>query len=102
MGRTSKYSNFFKSEPHAPAKNHDNKIFVAILHQAVRDAFISSDGLARRAARAWLVGNSERFRFVCECAGREASYVQQKVKKKIEEEKNENTDMLPMPWERVY
>ena len=102
MGRASKHSSFYSAEPHNVNMSHDNKIFVAILHQAVRDAFVSSDGLARRTARAWLLGNSERFKFVCECAGREASYVQQKVKKKIKEEKNGETNLSPMPWQRVY
>ena len=102
MGRASKYSSFFKSEESQGNMNHENQIFVAILHQAVRDAFVSSDGFARRTARAWLVGNSERFRFVCECAGREAVYVQKKVKQKIKEEKNGNTNLPPMPWQRVH
>jgi len=102
MGRVSKHSSFFKTEEHQGDMNADNQIFVAILHQAVRDAFISSDGFARRTARAWLLGNSERFRFVCECAGREASYVQQKVKQKIKEEKNGNINLPPMPWQRVH
>ena len=102
MGRTNKYSSFFQAEPHDADVNHDNKIFVAILHQAVRDAFVSSDLFAKRTARAWLLGDSERFKFVCECAGREAEYVQKKVKKKIEEEKNGNTNLPPMPWQRVY
>jgi len=101
MGRTSKYSSF-KSEAHSSDTSHDNKIFVAILHQAVRDAFVSSDLFAKRTARAWLLGNSERFQFVCECAGREATYVQQKVKQKIKEEKNGNINLPPMPWQRVY
>ena len=102
MGRASKHSSFFKAEERQGDMNADNQIFVAILHQAVRDAFISSDGFARRTARAWLLGNSERFRFVCECAGREASYVQEKVKKKIKEEKNGNINLPPMPWQRVH
>jgi hypothetical protein len=102
MGRVSKHSSFFKTEEHQGDMNANNQIFVAILHQAVRDAFISSDGFARRTARAWLLGNSERFRFVCECAGREASYVQQKVKQKIKEEKNGNINLPPMPWQRVH
>jgi len=102
MGRASKHSNFYKAETHSTNMGRDNQIFVAILHQAVRDAFISSDGFARRTARAWLLGNSERFRFVCECAGREASYVQEKVKKKIKEEKNGETNLPPMPWQRVH
>jgi hypothetical protein len=102
MGRTSKYSSFFKSEAHNADTGHDNKIFLAILHQAVRDAFVSTDFLAKRTARAWLLGNSERFQLICECAGREASYVQQKVKQKIKEEKNGNTNLPPMPWQRVY
>ena len=102
MGRASKHSSLYKTETYHGDMSHDNKIFVAILHQAVRDAFISSDGFARRTARAWLLGNSERFRLVCECAGREASYVQQKVKKKIKEEKNGNINLPPMPWQRVH
>jgi len=102
MGRASKHSSFFKAEERQGDMNNNNQIFVAILHQAVRDAFISSDGFARRTARAWLLGNSERFRFVCECAGKEASYVQEKVKKKIKEEKNGNINLPPMPWQRVH
>ena len=102
MGRISKHSNFYKAENHSSNMGRDNQIFVAILHQAVRDAFVSSDLFAKRTARAWLLGDSERFKFVCECAGREAEYVQKKVKKKIEEEKNGNTNLPPMPWQRVY
>ena len=102
MGRVNKHSNFYRAETQGGDMSADNQIFVAILHQAVRDAFISSDGFARRTARAWLLGNSERFRFVCECAGREASYVQKKVKKKIMEEKNANSNMYSMPWQRVH
>ena len=102
MGRASKHSSFYKAETNNGDMSHDNKIFVAILHQAVRDAFISSDGFARRTARAWLVGNSEHFQFVCESAGREASHVQKKVKQRMKEEKNENTNLPPMPWQRVH
>ena len=102
MGRASKHSSFFKAEERQGNMGCENQIFVAILHQAVRDAFISSDGFARRTARAWLLGNSERFRFVCECAGREASYVQEKVKQKIDREENGNDNLPPMPWQRVH
>ena len=101
MGRISKHSSFYNAAPHSTDMSHENKIFVAILHQAVRDAFVSSDGFAKRSARAWLLGNSERFRFVCECAGREAAYVQKKVKQKIDKEENENRNLPPMPWQRV-
>ena len=102
MGRASKHSSFFKAEERQGDMNNNNQIFVAILHQAVRDAFISSDGFARRTARAWLLGNSERFKFVCECAGREASYVQKKVQKKINEEKNGNTNLFSMQGQWVH
>ena len=102
MGRASKHSSFYRAETHTSDMSKENEIFVAILHQAVRDAFVSSDGFARRTARAWLLGNSERFKFVCECAGREAEYVQKKVKKKINEEKNGNENLPPMPWQRVH
>tara|TARA_R100001244_G_scaffold57913_1_gene48985 strand:+ start:80 stop:388 length:309 start_codon:yes stop_codon:yes gene_type:complete len=102
MGRASKHSGFYNTAPHNSGMGHDNKIFVAILHQAVRDAFVSNDGFAKRTARAWLLGNSERFQLVCECAGREALYVRQKVKQKIKEEKNGNINLPPMPWQRVH
>ena len=102
MGRASKHSSFYNAEPQNAHIGNYNKIFVAILHQAVRDAFVSSDLFSKRTARAWLLGNSERFQFVCECAGREALYVQQKVKQKIKEEKNGNTNLPPMPWQRVH
>ena len=40
MGRASKHSSFFKAEERQGDMNADNQIFVAILHQAVRDAFV--------------------------------------------------------------
>ena len=102
MSRASKHSSFYRAETHTSDMSKENEILVAILHQAVRDAVVSSDGFARRTARAWLLGNSERFKFVCECAGREAEYVQKKVKQKIEREKNGNENLSPMPWQRVH
>tara|TARA_Y100001951_G_C11075773_1_gene148601 strand:- start:190 stop:426 length:237 start_codon:yes stop_codon:yes gene_type:complete len=78
MGRASKHSSFYRAETHTSDMSKENEIFVAILHQAVRDAFVSSDGFARRTARAWLLGNSERFKFVCECAEEKQSMCRRK------------------------
>ena len=93
---------YLRAEIDAPDMSRDNIIFRAILHQAVRDAFIGSDKFARRVARAWLLGDSERFRLVCECAGRQVGHVRKKVKQKIEEEKNGKNNLFKMQGEWLH
>ena len=54
----------------------ERRLFIAVLSQAVHDAFSSHvPGLEKRQAQAWLMGNSEDFKIICENAGRDAKYV---------------------------
>ena len=62
----------------------ERKLFIAVLSQAIHDAFADHvPSLEKRQAQAWLMGNSYDFKTICENAGREALYVNEKVKRKI-------------------
>ena len=59
---------------------NEQRLWVSVLNQAVRDAFIQeveskTERLARDQARSWLVGGSADFREVCLMAGVEDSGV---------------------------
>tara|TARA_R100000458_G_C8207889_1_gene196338 strand:+ start:176 stop:559 length:384 start_codon:yes stop_codon:yes gene_type:complete len=72
----------------------ERRLFVAILSQAVHDAFIGhATGLEMQAARSFLTSNSEHFRFICEMAGKNSTYVSQKIKKRILKAKGWNVDI---------
>ena len=62
----------------------ERKLFVAVLSQAVHDAFSSHvPGHEKKQAQAWLLGNSQDFRDICENAGRDARYVTTRIRRKI-------------------
>ena len=62
----------------------ERRLFVAVLSQAVHDAFANHvPGLEKRQAQAWLIGNSEDFRTICENAGRDSKYVITRIRRKI-------------------
>jgi|TARA_R100001530_G_scaffold130157_1_gene100906 hypothetical protein len=73
-------SNNKKMEP-------EQKLFLAILSQAIHDAFKTSDNISRDSARSWLLSNSRDFREICEFAGRDPNYVRQKIQNKIIKDK---------------
>ena len=72
--------NHLKMEP-------EQKLFVAVLTQAVHDAFKTADKLDKDSARSWLLGNSRDFRNICEFAGRNPAYVRERIKNKVLKEK---------------
>ena len=62
----------------------ERKLFVAVLSQAMHDAFSEHvTGLERRQAQSWLTSNNEDFKTICENAGRDAKYVKEKIKRII-------------------
>ena len=62
----------------------EERLFVAVLSQAVHDAFsVHVPGMERRQAQAWLMSNSRDFRDICEYAGRDSKYVLKKIKIRI-------------------
>ena len=72
----------------------ERRLFVAVLSQAVHDAFANHvPGLEKRQAQAWLIGNSEDFKTICENAGKDAKYVLTKIRRKILQANGWNVDL---------
>ena len=72
----------------------ERKLFVAVLSQAIHDAFSSHvPKLEKRQAQAWLIGNSEDFRIICENAGRDSRYVITRIRRKILKANGWNVDI---------
>ena len=72
----------------------EKRLFVAILSQAVHDAFSDHvPTLEKQAARNFLTGNSPDFRHICEMAGRSHAYVREKIRKKVLRENGWNVDV---------
>ena len=91
MSRFIKASGIYLSEKHdCPEK----RLFVAVLSQAVHDAFSAHvPSMEKRAARSFLTGNSEDFRSICELAGRDSRYVKERIRKKVLRENGWNVDV---------
>ena len=71
----------------------EEKLFVAVLSQAVHDVFSTHvQKFDREAAIAFFMNKSKRFRDICELAGREPQYVYEKVRKRILQGKGWNLD----------
>ena len=71
----------------------EEKLFVAVLSQAVHDVFSTHvQKFDRDAAIAFFMNKSKRFRDICELAGREPQYVYEKVRKRILQGKGWNLD----------
>ena len=62
----------------------EKRLFIAVLSQAVHDAFASHvPRHEKQQAQAWLLGNSQDFKIICENAGRDAKYVSTRIRRKI-------------------
>ena len=72
----------------------EKRLFIAILSQAVHDAFAPLvRPLEKQAARNFLTGDSPNFRHVCEMAGRDHAYVRERIRKKVLRDKGWNVDV---------
>ena len=72
----------------------ERKLFIAVLSQAVHDAFSNHvPGLEKRKAQAWLMSNSEDFKSICELSGRDSEYVLKKIRRKILEKNGWNVSI---------
>ena len=90
MGRSiNSFQNLFISS--FGESNHimepEQKLFVAVLTQAVHDAFKTADNISKDSARSWLLGGSKEFQNICEFAGRNHAYVRERVKNKVLKDK---------------
>ena len=62
----------------------EKRLFVAVLSQAVHDAFASHvPRYEKQQAQAWLLGNSQDFKTICENAVRDSKYVITRIRRKI-------------------
>ena len=90
-------SRFFKSSPAYASDKIDcpqKRLFIAILSQAVHDAFAPHvPRLEKQAARSFLTSNSPDFQHICEMAGRNHAYVREKIRKKVLRENGWNVDV---------
>ena len=90
-------SQFIKSSPDYALDKIDcpeKRLFIAILSQAVHDAFSTHvPRLEKEAARSFLTRNSSDFKHICEMAGRDAAYVQERIRKTVLREKGWNADL---------
>ena len=81
------FRSFIKSSAVYSSDKNDcpeKRLFIAILSQAVHDAF--SDHVPpfeKRAARNFLTSNSSDFQLICEMAGRSHAYVREKIERKF-------------------
>ena len=81
----------------------ERKLFIAVLSQAVHDAFSSHvPKLEKRQAQAWLMGNSKDFKEICELSGRNSRYVFEKIRRKILKDNgwNVNVSLRTQPRRR--
>ena len=72
----------------------ERRLFIAVLSQAVHDAFSGHvPKLEKQQARSWLTNNSKDFRDICELSGRNHRYVFEKIRKKILKANGWNVDI---------
>jgi len=72
-------------------KEPEELLFIAVLWQAAHDAFSKHvDKIERDSARNFFLKKSERFKEICECAGRDPQYVHEKIRKQILKENGWN------------
>ena len=72
----------------------EKRLFVAVLSQAVHDAFSDHVGaIEKRAARGFLKSDSEDFKLICELAGRNSDYVKEKIRIRVLRENGWNVDV---------
>ena len=87
MGRSNNSFSVWVSQADLPGARvlvPEEKLFIAVLSQAVHDAFSKHVcGYNRDAARAFFMNKGRRFRDICELAGRDPQYVYEKVRKRI-------------------
>ena len=72
----------------------EKRLFVAVLSQAIHDAFANHvPGMEKKQAQAWLLGDSQDFKTICENAGRDSRYVITRIRKKILKANGWNVDI---------
>ena len=90
MSNFIKSTNVYASDWSSP----ERRLFIAVLSQAVHDAFSSHvPRLEREQAQNWLMSNSKDFKDICEHAGKSSEYVFGKIRKRILKENGWNVNI---------
>ena len=87
MGRSVNHFTYYVGGSHLHGNRTaepETKLFTAVLSQAVHDVFSSHvDRTDKDQAMDFLTEDSFHLRMICELAGRDASYVRGKIRKKL-------------------
>ena len=90
MSRSNNSFTSWVGSPHTMGGHNadpETKLFTAVLSQAVHDVFSSHvDKMDKDSAMDFLTEDSFHLRMICELAGRDASYVRKKIRKKLLDE----------------
>ena len=106
MGRSVNSFSGWVGTPHTIGGQHpepETKLFTAVLSQAVDDIFSNHvDRIDRDSAMDFLTTDSFHLRMICEMAGRDASYVRGKIRKKLLSEDDWNVDVSVDGCRKAY
>ena len=87
MGRSINHFTYYVGGSHLQGNrtpDPETKLFTAVLSQAVHDVFSSHvDKMDKEQAMDFLTTDSFHLRMICELAGRDASYVRNKIRAKL-------------------
>jgi len=96
MGRSVNHFTYYVGGNHLRGNRTaepETKLFTAVLSQAVHDVFSRHvDQTDKNQAMDFLTEDSFHLRMICELAGRDASYVRGKIRKKLLSEDDWNVD----------
>ena len=106
MGRSLNSFTSWVGSPHTNGGQNpdpETKLFTAVLSQAVHDVFSNHvDRIDRDSAMDFLTTDSFHLRMICELAGRDASYVRGKIRKKLLSEDDWNVDVSVDRCRKAY
>ena len=68
-------------------------LWVCVLSRAVEDALTTSDWVEARRAMVWFESAGSDFKLVCDYAGRNSTYVRERIMPKIKERKRSMTEV---------
>ena len=74
------------------ALSNTQYLWVCVLSRAVQDALEVNDWIETRRAMAWFESADSDFKLVCDYAGRNSTYVRERIMPKIKERKRSMTE----------
>ena len=75
------------------ALSNTQYLWICVLSRAVEDALTTSDWVEARRAMVWFESAGSDFKLVCDYAGRNSTYVRERIMPKIKERKRSMTEV---------